>query len=140
MKLLRDFLDSQEKHFVKGGKFEKLYPFYEANDTLLFTPGSVTKGNTHVRDALDLKRMMITVVVALLPCVLMAVYNTGFQANHMISENMGTPLEGWRTDLYMLLFGSDFTPHFIHNVVHGGLYFLPIIIMTFVISNKPVLE
>jgi Na+-transporting NADH:ubiquinone oxidoreductase subunit B len=84
MQLLRDFLDSQEKHFVKGGRFEKLYPFYEANDTLLYTPGEVIKGNTHVCDALDLKRMMITVVLALLPCVLMALYNTGYQANFAI--------------------------------------------------------
>ncbi|MEO1272710.1 MAG: NADH:ubiquinone reductase (Na(+)-transporting) subunit B, partial [Myxococcota bacterium] len=61
MKFLRDMLDKQGKLFEKGGKLEKLYPLYEANDTLLFTPGHVTKGKTHVRDAIDLKRMMITV-------------------------------------------------------------------------------
>jgi Na+-transporting NADH:ubiquinone oxidoreductase subunit B len=135
MKILRDFLDSQEKHFVKGGRFEKLYPFYEANDTLLYTPADVTKGNTHVRDSLDLKRMMITVVLALLPCVLMALYNTGYQANLAISSGDATALDGWRTDLYMLLFGDNFTPHFIHNVAHGALYFLPVFIMTFVIGG-----
>jgi Na+-transporting NADH:ubiquinone oxidoreductase subunit B len=135
MQLLRDFLDSQEKHFVKGGRFEKLYPFYEANDTLLYTPGEVTKGNTHVRDALDLKRMMITVVLALLPCVLMALYNTGYQANFAIHNGQAIALDNWRTDVYMLLFGSDFTPHFIHNMLHGALYFLPIFIMTFVIGG-----
>jgi Na+-transporting NADH:ubiquinone oxidoreductase subunit B len=135
MQFLRDFLDSQEKHFKEGGKLENLYPFYEANDTLLFTPGEVTKGKTHVRDSLDLKRMMISVVVALLPCVFMALYNTGLQANSAIHAGHAIALEGWRTDLYMLLFGSDFTPHFIHNMVHGGLYFLPIFIMTFVIGG-----
>jgi Na+-transporting NADH:ubiquinone oxidoreductase subunit B len=135
MKLLRDFLDSQEHLFVNGGRFEKLYPFYEANDTLLYTPGEITHGNTHVRDALDLKRMMITVVIALLPCVLMAFYNTGYQANLAIDAGHAQPLANWRTDIYMLLFGSDFTPHFIHNMIHGALYFLPIFIMTFVIGG-----
>jgi Na+-transporting NADH:ubiquinone oxidoreductase subunit B len=135
MQFLRDFLDKQEKHFVKGGSLEKLYPFYEANDTLLFTPGEVTKGKTHVRDSLDLKRLMITVVIALLPAVIMAVYNTGYQANSLIDAGNATALPGWRTDLYMLLFGADFSPNLIHNVVHGALYFLPIFIMTFLIGG-----
>lgn len=135
MQILRDFLDKQEKHFVKGGSLEKLYPFYEANDTLLFTPGEVTKGKTHVRDSLDLKRLMITVVIALVPAVLMALYNTGYQANHLITEGSATALPGWRTDLYMLLFGADFSPNLIHNVAHGALYFLPIFIMTFLIGG-----
>jgi Na+-transporting NADH:ubiquinone oxidoreductase subunit B len=135
MQFLRDFLDSQEKHFVKGGRFEKLYPFYEANDTLLFTPGDVTKGKTHVRDSLDLKRLMITVVVALLPAVLMAFYNTGYQANLAISGGYATPLEGWQTDLYMMLFGNDFTPNVLQSVIHGAFYFLPIFIVTFLIGG-----
>jgi Na+-transporting NADH:ubiquinone oxidoreductase subunit B len=135
MKLLRDFLDSQEKHFIKGGRFEKLYPFYEANDTLLYTPGDVTKGKTHVRDSLDLKRLMITVVVALIPAVLMAFYNTGYQANLAISGGIAEAIPGLRTDIYMMLFGDDFTPNFIQSVVHGSLYFLPIFIMTFVIGG-----
>jgi Na+-transporting NADH:ubiquinone oxidoreductase subunit B len=135
MKILRDFLDSQEKHFIKGGRLEKLYPFYEANDTLLYTPGEVTKGKTHVRDSLDLKRLMITVVVALIPAVLMAVYNTGYQANSLIDSGAATHLPGWRSDVYMLLFGEDFSPNAIHCIVHGALYFLPIFIMTFVIGG-----
>ena len=64
MKFLRDILDKQAPLFEKGGKLEKLYPLWEANDTFLYTPGEVTKRESHVRDALDLKRMMFTVVVA----------------------------------------------------------------------------
>lgn len=135
MQFLRDFLDSQEKHFKKGGRLEKLYPFYEANDTLLFTPGEVTKGKTHVRDSLDLKRLMITVVIALLPAFLMAFYNTGFQANSLISGGQAAPLEGWRTVVYEMIFGANYAPDLIHSVVHGALYFLPIFIMTFVIGG-----
>ena len=78
--MLRKMLDKVEPLFHKGGRLEKLYPLYEANDTFLYTPGEVTEGSTHVRDAIDTKRMMSMVILALLPCILMAMYNTGYQA------------------------------------------------------------
>ena len=65
MKWLRTLLDRQARHFEPGGKLEKLYPLWEAQDTILFTPGNVTEGASHVRDGLDLKRMMMTVVLSL---------------------------------------------------------------------------
>ena len=80
MQFLRDFLDAQHKHFVGDGKLKKLYPLYEAADTFLYTPGENTKGSVHIRDGIDLKRTMITVAMALGPCIMMALYNTGFQA------------------------------------------------------------
>ena len=64
---LRKLLDRFEHHFKKGGRLEKLYPLYEANDTFLFTPGEVAGGRTHVRDAIDTKRMMSMVIVAFCP-------------------------------------------------------------------------
>ena len=105
MKALRKLLDSQAHLFEKGGKFEKFEALYEAPDTLLFTPGHVTQGDVHVRDGLDLKRMMITVVAALLPCVAMAFYNTGFQANLAISQG-ATPIDAWQIDLMLILMGG----------------------------------
>ena len=81
--MLRKMLDKVEPLFHKGGRLEKLYPLYEANDTFLYTPGEVAKGSTHVRDAIDLKRMMSMVIVALIPCILMAMYNTGYQAQKL---------------------------------------------------------
>ena len=75
MKALRGALDSLHPLFAKGGKLEKFYALYEAGDTFLYTPGEVTKGASHVRDGIDLKRMMTIVVIALIPCVLMALYN-----------------------------------------------------------------
>ena len=60
MKPLRHLLDRLHPHFAKGGKLEKLFPLFEAIDTFLYTPGTVTARASHVRDALDLKRMMIT--------------------------------------------------------------------------------
>ena len=129
MRFLRNILEKQAPLFEKGGKLEKLYPLFEANDTLLFTPGHVTKGNTHVRDALDLKRMMVTVVIALMPLVLWAIYNTGLQAN-MAIEGGAQPLANWQTAVFQGL-GMEFINSVVPNIVHGLLYFLPIFIVTF---------
>lgn len=79
MKFLKDLMHKNEHLFKKGGKYERLYPLYEANESFLFTPRTVTQTNVHVRDSLDSKRLMITVVLALIPCVLFAMYNTGLQ-------------------------------------------------------------
>ena len=103
MKVLRKFLDSQEKHFQKGGKLERLYPLFEATDTLLFSEGVVTRYASHVRDALDLKRTMTWVVIALIPCVIMALYNTGMQANTALAALGKTGVEGWRGAILSLL-------------------------------------
>ncbi|MDA1259202.1 MAG: NADH:ubiquinone reductase (Na(+)-transporting) subunit B [Planctomycetota bacterium] len=80
MKFLRKALDKIGKPFHKGGKWEKFYPLYEAADSFLYTPGTRTTSGPHLRDGNDLKRTMITVVIALLPCTLFALFNTGWQA------------------------------------------------------------
>lgn len=130
MKVLRNFLDQQHKHFVKGGKLEKLYPLYEAIDTFAYTPGQTTVGSVHVRDALDLKRLMITVAMALFPCVLMALYNTGYQSN-LALESMGvSSIAGWRGDLFAALGMSVDSSSLASNMVHGALYFVPIFLVT----------
>ena len=135
MRIIRSFLDKQEPLFKKGGPLEALYPFYEANDTLLYTPGEVTKGSVHLRDALDLKRMMITVVVALLPCVAMAFFNTGYQANYFVGELGASPLVNWQEAVYTALgFAYDHT-NVVANIIHGALYFLPIFAVTFLIGG-----
>ncbi len=78
MKFLRDLLDKQKPLFQKGGKLENLYYLYEAGETFLFTPNHTTAARgAQIRDAIDLKRMMITVVIAMIPCLLFGIYNTG---------------------------------------------------------------
>ena len=134
MKLLRALLDSQAKHFKKGGKLEALYPLYEANDTFLFTPGEVTSGASHVRDGLDLKRMMVTVVLALSGCVYMAMYNTGYQANLAISHG-ALPLANWQSNVFQE-FGWTFTPDSVSAcIAHGALYYLPVLLVTFAVGG-----
>ena len=135
MKLLRTFLDKQHKHFIKGAKLEKLYPLYEAIDTFLYTPGQVSKGSVHVRDGIDLKRTMITVAMALLPCILMAMYNTGLQSM-LALQSMGIEsVSGWRGTLYHSL-GFSVDPHFIPGAfLLGALYFVPVFIVTNVVGG-----
>ena len=130
MRFLRRLLDKQAKPFEKGGKLERFYPLYEANDTFLFTPSDVTKSASHVRDAIDMKRAMFTVVIALLGCVAMAFYNTGYQANLAIAQG-AVPLENWRSATVESL-GFGFDPSdLVACVVHGGLYYLPVLLVTF---------
>jgi Na+-transporting NADH:ubiquinone oxidoreductase subunit B len=125
MKFLEHFLDSKKHLFEKGGKLEKFYPVYEALDTFAFTPASVTQSNAHIRDGIDLKRTMITVVVALLPCILMALYNTGYQA-HLILASGKFQAIGWRHELMMSLGLSHDPTSIVANFIYGALFFVPV--------------
>ena len=91
MKFLRDALDKVKPNFEKGGKWEKFYYIYEAHETLLFAPNETTKAQgVQIRDAIDMKRLMMTVIISLVPCLLFAIYNTGYQ--HFIA--IGQPEAG----------------------------------------------
>jgi Na+-transporting NADH:ubiquinone oxidoreductase subunit B len=133
MKFLREIHDKFEPLFHKGGKLERLYPMYEAHDTAMFTPGEVTGGPSHVRDALDLKRLMFTVVAALIPCILVAMYNTGFQANAALAEGMSAEgLRGWIINVL----GIGYNPaNPIACIIHGALYYIPVLLVTFVVGG-----
>ncbi len=129
MKFLRKILDKQEKHF-KDGKLKALYPLFEATETFMFTPGKVTPGASHIRDAMDFKRMMMIVVFALVPTVLMGLYNTGYQANLAIAGLKGAVAEGWRIKVINTL-GIGLDPaNMFACFFHGLLYFLPIYAVT----------
>ena len=134
MKLLRRLLDRQAHHFEPGGRLEKLAALWEAQDTFLYTPGQVTAGPSHVRDGIDLKRMMMTVVIALAGCVYMAFYNTGYQANLAIAAG-AAHLDTWQTAVVEGL-GLGFAPDdWLTCVVHGGLYYLPVLVVTFAVGG-----
>ena len=87
MKFLRDALDKVKPHFEKGGKWERFYYVYEAHETLIFSPDTVTgsKG-VQVRDAMDMKRMMMTVIIAMIPTLLFGIWNVGHQHFIAIGE------------------------------------------------------
>ncbi len=79
MSFLRKKLDQMAPLFEKGGRLEKFHALYEAMDSFLYTPGQRTSEGPHVRDGIDLKRTMVTVVIALIPCTLWAMFNVGLQ-------------------------------------------------------------
>ncbi len=138
MKFLRNMLDRAHPLFAKGGKLEKLYPLYEAGDTFLYTPGSVTKGLTHIRDALDLKRMMIMVVVSLIPCTLFGMWNVGYQANLAIQSLNAMKMEpyfDWHHTLHTALGLTHNPSSLLDCFVLGAMYFLPIYLVCMTVGG-----
>ena len=129
---LRAYIDRRiAPHFHKGGKYERFYTFYEMFDTMLYSPSDTTRTTAHVRDGLDLKRVMITVWFAALPALFFGMINVGYQANLQISEFGYQPIAGWRMDLLALLgVGFDHT-NWIANLMHGAVYYIPIMIVTY---------
>ena len=134
MKALRDALDKYVHPLVnkEDGPLAFAYPMYEALDTFLYTPGEVTHGTTHVRDNIDLKRMMITVVFSLIPVTLFGMWNVGYQANNSIQSmaEAGIDHDGdWHYDIHHAIgFENDPTNH-ADNFTLGLIHFLPIYIV-----------
>ncbi len=128
---LRQFLDNKvAPHFHEGGKLQKYYVFYEMFDTMLYSPSSVTSSAAHVRDGIDLKRVMMTVWFAALPALLFGMFNVGYQANMQISEFGYQPIEGWRTAIVAALTGFDHGNLFA-NLLHGAVYYIPIMVVVY---------
>ena len=98
--------------FEKGGKFEKFYYLFEANESFLFSPASIAKNKgVQVRDAIDLKRMMMTVVIAMIPCLIFGIFNTGYQHKLAIGE------------------ATSFLS--IDNLLFGARWVLPIVLVSY---------
>ncbi len=127
---LRKWLDRIEPKFLKGGSLQAFYPLYEAIDTALYTPGKTTAGATHVRDGIDLKRIMITVWLAAWIPGFFGMFFVGLQANEAMQTLGQTELAGWRGWFLNMLTGFD--PNSVwDNFLHGFFYFMPIYIVTF---------
>lgn len=86
MSNLRKFVDKIKPNFLPGGKFEKLHSTFDAFETFLFVPNTTSKSGVHIHDAVDSKRTMIVVVLALLPTLLFGMYNVGFQHYNAIGQ------------------------------------------------------
>ncbi len=133
---LRSYLDKVEHHFEKGGKYEKWFALYEAVDTFLYKPSSVTKTTAHVRDGIDLKRMMITVWLCTFPAMLFGMWNVGYQANLVFAGNpeLLALQEGWRFALTGAVAGFDPGSVFA-NVFQGATWFVPIYLVAFAVGG-----
>lgn len=133
---IRQFLDGIEHHFEKGGKYERWYALYEAVDTIFYSPASVTSTTSHVRDGIDLKRIMITVWLCTFPAMFFGMWNIGFQANSFLAENPDALMGdgGLRTAFISALAGNNAASIW-DNFVYGMAYFVPIYFVTFVVGG-----
>jgi len=112
MNFIRNNLDKIKKPFEKGGKLEKFYPAFDAFETFLFVPNHNTIKGSHIRDAVDLKRTMVTVIIALMPALFYGIYNTGYQ--------------------YFIQSGLEFT--FLDAMIHGAYKIFPMIVVSYVVG------
>ena len=112
MEFLRNRLDTLKKPFAKGEKLEKFAPAINAFDTFLFVPNHTTQKGAHIRDAVDLKRTMVTVIIALLPALVYGIYNTGYQ--------------------YYSQTGETFT--FLDAFIHGAWKIVPMIAVSYIVG------
>ena len=131
---LRRILDNMAPHFHKGGKHEKWYSLYEAVDTIFYKPADVTKTTSHVRDGIDLKRIMITVWLCTFPAMFYGMYNLGFQANTVMADMGIAQVEGWRGALIGLFAGYD-ANNWWDCFWHGAAYFLPLYAVVFIVGG-----
>ena len=140
--MLKKLIEDYEHHFEPGGKYEKWYPLFEATATLFFTPGTVTQKSSHVRDSVDLKRIMIIVWFAIFPAMFWGMYNAGNQAivalNHLYSgEQLTAAISGnwhyWMTEMFG---GSlDASAGWASKMLLGASYFLPIYAVVFAVGG-----
>ena len=128
---LRKILDDVEHHFQEGGRFQKWYALYEVFDTFLYAPDSVTHSTAHVRDGVDLKRIMITVWFATFPAMFYGLYNLGFQANSVMVPGQG--VEGWHGFLIELVGAYDANSLW-DCFWYGAVFFIPIYAVTFLVG------
>ncbi|NVK24055.1 MAG: NADH:ubiquinone reductase (Na(+)-transporting) subunit B [Gammaproteobacteria bacterium] len=132
---LKKFLEDIEPHFEPGGKHEKWYALYEAAATIFYTPGLVNKGQTHVRDSVDLKRIMIMVWLALFPAMFFGMFNVGHQAVEALAAGYAVP-DTWQTGIFEL-FGATLTADSGWGVKmwYGACFFLPIYLTVFIVGG-----
>ncbi|MCA1797055.1 MAG: RnfABCDGE type electron transport complex subunit D, partial [Geobacteraceae bacterium] len=115
-------LDDMKPHFEEGGKWEKYSAVYDAIDTTLYSPATVTEGSVHVRDSINHKRVMSIIMLALLPCIMMAMWNSGYQANLTLAQ-----MEGGEA-----LRGLSNHTSIIANILKGAGLFLPVLIVALI--------
>jgi Na+-transporting NADH:ubiquinone oxidoreductase subunit B len=133
---LKAYLEKIEPDFEAGGKYEKFYAIYEAAATVFYTPGKVNKANTHVKDSIDLKRIMITVWMATFPAMFYGMYNIGAQAHMAIASGAGTLPDIWQAALFTALGGSlGVDAGWASMMLYGACFFLPIYATTFVVGG-----
>ena len=138
---LKSIMEDMAPQFEAGGKYEKMYPLYEAVATIFYTPGSVNKGHTHVRDSIDLKRIMIMVWLATFPTMFWGMYNIGNQTVMALLSTYSavdmTPViaESWRLSWVFANAQGVMEATWASKMLLGATYFVPIYATVFVVGG-----
>ncbi len=132
---LKAYLEKIEPNFEPGGKYEKWYALYEAAATIFYTPGKVNKAGTHVRDSIDLKRIMIMVWMATFPAMFYGMFNIGLQAQDAIVAGAGTLPDAWQAGLFAALGGDIANAGWAGKLFYGACFFVPIYAVTFIVGG-----
>ncbi|GAB5379884.1 MAG: NADH:ubiquinone reductase (Na(+)-transporting) subunit B [Aliiglaciecola sp.] len=134
---LKTFLEDIEPNFEPGGKYEKFYALYEAAATIFYTPGTVNKSGTHVRDSIDLKRIMIMVWMATFPAMFYGMYNIGAQAHEAILTGAGTLPDIWQAGLFTSLGGQLGVEGvgWMGMMGYGACFFVPVYATVFIVGG-----
>ncbi|WP_018692002.1 NADH:ubiquinone reductase (Na(+)-transporting) subunit B [Algicola sagamiensis] len=132
---LKNFLERIEPQFEAGGKYEKWYALYEAVATIFYTPGLVTKNGSHVRDNIDLKRIMIMVWLALFPAMFFGMYNIGNQAAMQLANGFQLA-DVWQVSLFQA-FGGELSAAsgWGSKMWYGACFFLPVYLTVFIVGG-----
>jgi len=132
---LKKFLEDIEPHFEPGGKHEKWYALYEAAATIFYTPGTVTKGQTHVKDSVDLKRIMIMVWLALFPAMFFGMFNIGHQAVDALAAGYAIP-DTWQVAIFEMFGGAlSVDSGWGMKMFYGACFFIPIYATVFIVGG-----
>ncbi|MGJ8680406.1 NADH:ubiquinone reductase (Na(+)-transporting) subunit B [Paraglaciecola sp.] len=136
---LKAFLEKIEPDFEAGGKYEKWYALYEAAATIFYTPGTVNKSTTHVKDSIDLKRIMIMVWMATFPAMFYGMYNVGVQAQGAIVGGAvwaDTVTAFWQAGLFDALGGSlNADTGWLGLMFYGACFYVPIYATVFAVGG-----
>lgn len=138
MNWLKNKLEAMEPDFQKGGKHQNWAALFEAIDTFFFSPKKVTHAAAHVRDSIDLKRIMILVWACTFPAMFLGMWNTGNQALTVLNNVPGATPEMatdlWRVAIISMVAGFDASSWW-DSFVYGATYFLPIYLTTFIVGG-----
>lgn len=135
MRQLRHYLDRLQPSFSKSGHFEKFSAVYEMLDNLVYTPSTITQTAPHVRDGIELKRVMSFIVLAVLPCFFVGAWNIGFQANTAMTELIIDSAPGWRGSILEFLGVNYNAENTWDNMMYGLVHIIPVFVVALVVGG-----
>ena len=132
MRIIRKYINSAKPHFIGEGKYKKWFPLFDAFENLFFSTSGKTKNPIHVRDGLDIQKLMVTVWLATFPAMFFGMYNIGNQSLDYLNEINTLNTGDWHH--YLISFVGYDNTNFFNKLWFGAVYFLPIYAVVFIVA------